>query len=267
MIKRVFKTIFILSLCLGITLPANAGSVDVSDGSAFVTKAELSYELNNLSNRMSQLENSLDSRIDSLVSSYLTRNGIWNGLDVNIDKSETRLVASNFQVSWNSWQTLEKTVWSKTATCNESGMIVCTIHIQGKQGTAASGTYRCYLRIIGGAWAGFEDDARVSLRLTETVNGSVYTRSRIEVANSQQRTTYINAGEHTGDATNGGTHILSLPLNNDYVLLGFVSKDNTIKLEMIHNVADFQTGNSSNTGWGIQSGAYLSTQIKNCKIY
>ena len=79
MLNRVFKTIFILTLCLGITLPANAGGVDVSDGSAFITKSELSYQLNALSSRMIQLENSLDSKIDRLVSSYLTRNGIWNG--------------------------------------------------------------------------------------------------------------------------------------------------------------------------------------------
>ena len=80
MLNRIFKTIFILTLCLGITLPANAGSVDVSDGSAFITKSEMAYQLNNLSNRMTQLENSLDSKIDTLVSSYLTRNGIWNGI-------------------------------------------------------------------------------------------------------------------------------------------------------------------------------------------
>ena len=79
MINKVFKTILILSLCLGITLPANAAGVDVSDGAAFITKSELSYSLNNLSARMTALENSLDSKIDALVSSYLTRNGIWNG--------------------------------------------------------------------------------------------------------------------------------------------------------------------------------------------
>ena len=81
MLNRVFKTIFILSLCLGITLPSNAGSVQVSDGSAFITKAEMAYQLNAISTRMSELENSLDSRIDTLVSSYLTRNGIWNGVN------------------------------------------------------------------------------------------------------------------------------------------------------------------------------------------
>ena len=75
--NRFFKTILILTLCVGITLPTNA-AISVSDGSAFVTKAEFSADLNNLSNRMAQLENSLDSKIDSLVSSYLTRNGIWN---------------------------------------------------------------------------------------------------------------------------------------------------------------------------------------------
>ena len=78
MLKKMFKTIFVLSLCIGVVLPTNA-AVSVSDGSAFVTKAEFAADLNNLSNRMAQLENSLDAKIDSLVSSYLTRNGIWNG--------------------------------------------------------------------------------------------------------------------------------------------------------------------------------------------
>ena len=36
MINRVFKTILVLTICLGLTIPANA-AVSVSDGSAFVT--------------------------------------------------------------------------------------------------------------------------------------------------------------------------------------------------------------------------------------
>ena len=91
MINRIFKTILVLSIVLGITLPSNA-AVSVSDGSAFVTKAEFAADLNNLSNRMAQLENSLDAKIDSLVSSYLTRNGIWNG------KKQT-LTVSNLDVT------------------------------------------------------------------------------------------------------------------------------------------------------------------------
>ena len=78
MINRIFKTILVLTICFGLSIPTNA-AVSVSDGSAFVTKAEFAADLNNLSNRMAQLENSLDAKIDSLVSSYLTRNGIWNG--------------------------------------------------------------------------------------------------------------------------------------------------------------------------------------------
>ena len=78
MLKNLFKTIFIFSLCIGISMQSMA-AVSVSDGSAFVTKAEFSADLNNLSNRMAQLENNLDSKIDSLVSTYLKRNGIWNG--------------------------------------------------------------------------------------------------------------------------------------------------------------------------------------------
>ena len=78
MLKRIFRTILVLSLILGIVIPSNA-AVLVSDGSAFVTKSEFDADVNNLSNRMAQLENSLDAKIDSLVSSYITRNGIWNG--------------------------------------------------------------------------------------------------------------------------------------------------------------------------------------------
>ena len=84
MLRKLFKTILVLSLCVGISLPTNA-AVSVSDGSAFVTKAEFAADLNNLSNRMAQLENSLDAKIDSLVSSYLTRNGIWNGAKQEIE--------------------------------------------------------------------------------------------------------------------------------------------------------------------------------------
>ena len=86
MLNRIFKTILVLSICVGISLPTNA-AVSVSDGSAFVTKAEFAADLNNLSNRMAQLENSLDAKIDSLVSSYLTRNGIWNGAGQTMDTS------------------------------------------------------------------------------------------------------------------------------------------------------------------------------------
>lgn len=264
MIKKMFKTIFILSLCIGITLPANAGAVQVSDGSAFVTKAELSYELNNLSSRMSQLEASLDSRIDELVSSYLTRNGVWNGVDVDVDKTESKLTSSDFISSWTSWEEKEKTVWSKSATANKSGMIFCTVHIEGKQGTQSSTQYRCYLRMFGGVWTGFEDDARLFLLLTENVNNTVFTRSRIEIANSQQRTTYNNSDglEHSSEST----HILPLPLNNDYVLIGFVSKGNNVKISMTHYISDFQNGDTGHQ-MGMIGGSYLSTTVTDCKIY
>ena len=89
MIKQLFKTILILSICICISIQSNAGGVKVSDGSAFITKSEMAYQLNNLSNRMSVLENSLDSRIDTLVSSYLTRNGIWNGAKQTLTNNYT----------------------------------------------------------------------------------------------------------------------------------------------------------------------------------
>ncbi len=76
---KIFKLFVSLCLIISISLINSIAAISVSDGSAFVTKAEFAADLNNLSNRMSSLENSLDAKIDSLVSSYLSRNGIWNG--------------------------------------------------------------------------------------------------------------------------------------------------------------------------------------------
>ena len=105
MLNRVFKTILILSICLGITLPVNA-AVSVSDGSAFVTKSEFDADVNNLSNRMAYLENSLDAKIDSLVSSYLTRNGIWNGEKQELKFNTIADFWSNFTLSglYTTWK-------------------------------------------------------------------------------------------------------------------------------------------------------------------
>ena len=83
MINKIFKTILILSICFS-TVFSSYAAVSVSDGSAFITKAEFQADLSNISNRIAQAENSIDARIDSLVSQYLTRNGIWNGAKQNI---------------------------------------------------------------------------------------------------------------------------------------------------------------------------------------
>ena len=104
MLTNIFKTIFILSLCIGITLPSYS-AISVSDGSAFVSKAEFAADVNALSNRMAQLENNLDSKIDSLVSTYLNKNGIWN------PKRQTMTTYTGFNnaVTQNHFQTMYRT--------------------------------------------------------------------------------------------------------------------------------------------------------------
>ena len=146
MLKSIFKKIFIISLCF-INIVSHA-AISVSDGSAYVTKAEFSADLNNLSNRMAQLENSLDSKIDSLVSTYLKRNGIWNG------KKQTVLVkdiidfwsnnglttAAGAHWNWKSNLTsgsltegVEYTVRNQSFTfinnCDKSGMMVGKVDV------------------------------------------------------------------------------------------------------------------------------------------
>ena len=131
--KNSLKKIMIIILCFVFTFNSFA-AVSVSDGSAFVTKAEFSADLNNLSNRMAQLENSLDAKIDSLVSSYLTRNGIWNG--------------SNQELLWTEW-THSSTVTYSTAmqyihnsiiveNVNKTGLMYYTGYYYDKSQSASS---------------------------------------------------------------------------------------------------------------------------------
>ena len=84
--KRISKICIVFLLIFAFNFYSFA-AISVADGSSFVTKAEFSSDLNNLTNRISQMENSLDAKIDSLVSSYLSRNGIWNGAAQTIKKN------------------------------------------------------------------------------------------------------------------------------------------------------------------------------------
>lgn len=83
MIKKIYKTIIILSICLGITIPSNA-AISVSDGSAFMTKTEFMADINNLSSRVSQLEITMDGTLDNKVNAYLEQKGFWKAKVQNI---------------------------------------------------------------------------------------------------------------------------------------------------------------------------------------
>ena len=59
-----------------------------------------------------------------------------------------------------------------------------------------------------------------------------------------------------------------MPLNNDYVLLGFVSKGSTLELGITQYVWDFTSGNTSiRSTVGVVGGAYLQVYISDCNIY
>ena len=140
MLNKVFKTILVFSICVGITLPTNA-AVSVSDGSAFVTKPEFSSNLNNLTNRMAQLENSLDAKIDSLVSSYLTRNGIWNGSKQEIVPTEHEILPKKVTIS-NNFAVVNESLVSGTYIngINKTGMFVCSFSYRNKNGVNDNNT-------------------------------------------------------------------------------------------------------------------------------
>lgn len=258
MMIKVFKTLLIFCLCFDQVFTINA-AISVSDGSAFVTKAEFAADLNNLSSRMASLENNLDSKIDSLVSTYLSKNGIWNASKVDIDRTKSKLNKSNFITSWTTNDNLTKEVWSKSALVQKTGMCIATVHLQGyKDGVSG---YRCYLRYSGGYWAGFEDDSRVMIWLNEIQNGIVYEKNVQQLACSYQRTVDASPADI-------GTCIVPLPTNNDYVLIAFVTKGNNIKVGITQYVSDFSSGTSNiDANAGLVGTSYLQVHIESCNIY
>ena len=259
MLNRVFKTIFILTLCLGITLPANAGSVQVSDGSAFVTKSEMSYQLNSLSNRMAQLENSLDSKIDKLVSSYLTRNGIWNGIKqttqsytikykniLSIIQTATVTIAGRSDASANPYYNLFS--WTVVPKVNKSGLLVMSTQCNHSWDYSMSQTEGAYKHSM---WQG------------------IFT-GYIEYGKKLTDTTYEILGSTVGAISANAEYFIS---NNVYYTVAvpksvfntqiFVSKDDTI----IASIALMYSGRKSKTttwsGWTVtySYGCWVDTTV------
>ena len=121
---KIVKFFVVFNLILSISLINSVAAISVSDGSAFVTKAEFAADLNNLSNRMSTLENSLDAKIDSLVSSYLSRNGIWNGEKQEVDTPPTSAVGLKWVTNnINGW-VFNQGLPSSSGNLRDSGVVI-----------------------------------------------------------------------------------------------------------------------------------------------
>ena len=196
MLKKIFKTIFIMSLCVGISLPTNA-AVSVSDGSAFVTKAEFAADLNNLSNRMAQLENSLDAKIDSLVSSYLTRNGIWNGAKQTVLLDNQQMNPTNWDgYNWLCWfsplrttnrslssipcWTVNSKKYKAIEKCTKAGMIILEWNLETRKPSSAGGWWKQDLTGITAGKSNSSNERHIETYLTWYVltNGTFDMRTR-----------------------------------------------------------------------------------------
>ena len=137
---KILKLFISLSLILSVSLINSLAAISVSDGSAFVTKAEFAADLNNLSNRMSSLENSLDAKIDSLVSTYLSRNGIWNGeKQTFFDYTEEKVWSNKWCDNSTGNETIKNDPIS-VAKVSKSGLAKFNFNILGKNAAVNSVT-------------------------------------------------------------------------------------------------------------------------------
>ena len=236
--NKIFKTILVLTICLGLSISTNA-AVSVSDGSAFVTKAEFSADLNNLSNRMAQLENALDAKIDSLVSSYLTRNGIWNGAKQECNTcSHDSIVPKAMAASGGS---VDSDLVSGTyiPSINKSGMLVFSFGYRNKTGNNSQNTHWGYY----GATTNWASD-----------NGFIVTYNFYENGSLSYSGVLLSAIGFTGT---GGLMIMA-SLTNSWVngnAVFFVQKGSTITYNL-HQLAH-TSGPTSLTALNTQQDAML----------
>ena len=275
MLRKVFKTILVFTICFGITIPANAGNVSVSDGAAFITKSELSYELNNLSNRMTQLENSLDSRIDSLVSSYLTRNGVWNG-------DNQQLLSNTFKYGFGSDNTRFGSKYFNiyNGDFSQSSGTLFKIKVIGADGrnsliNKCSKSGMIFFNIKNGSFVN-QDMRALPISNTNCVVNCANVRwiyscylsyQVLNVSSSTWETKAISSSELIGFGIGCSLQVPALPIQT---VSFFVNKDDEVSIYVEQTILDFPTtGNDASTlgMWAGNQQSYKTYVIDSANIY
>ena len=145
MLKRIFKTIFILVLCFGTVTSTHAAVTSVSEGSSFITKAEFTSLVNEASDRIEDLELQVDTKINELVESFLARNNIWHPQKQILNgNTQMELMPCTVTLSDNK-ATGEQTIQDRAVCIDEikkSGLMVISLFYRAKTPTAAGKTFR-----------------------------------------------------------------------------------------------------------------------------
>ena len=248
---KIFKLFVSISLILTISLINSFAAISVSDGSAFVTKAEFAADLNNLSNRMSSLENSLDAKIDSLVSSYLSRNGIWNG------EKQTFLDYTEEKIWPNIWCRKgvdDETVYNNPVSIcktSKSGLANFSFSLKGNNGFAAHAGYAATLY-------------KIYLRLTstsDTAKGVVSFICQImDKTNSNAVLNEILLSSTVFNTTNHQRFVNGFLASYNANTLFFVNKDRELVMRMVV----VNEGGNWSTSWMTRdtSAPYVNPKLK-----
>ena len=177
MLKRLFKTILILTICFVLTIPSSA-AISVSDGSAFMTKTEFMADINNLSSRVAQLEITLDGTLDDKVSSYLEQKGFWKAKEQTFATSGSSplnqmLAVMPYNVSATSGSTKNEVELNRLTLVEEltaSGM--CLLNLAFKASTTATANMRWgYMGNKGGTYYS-DNNIMLVANFYERLNGS-----------------------------------------------------------------------------------------------
>ena len=223
---KIVKFFVVFNLILSISLINSVAAISVSDGSAFVTKAEFAADLNNLSNRMSTLENSLDAKIDSLVSSYLSRNGIWNGEKHEILSFKDEAIWSN---SWAINQTSNEVIENKNISLTKitkSGLLNLKFKLTGANNEANSVTAFGTLYFVYSSHTNVSDPAKAVVTFKYRVSDEISATSQNTVYEKILTSTTFNSANYQGRMVG---YLMSYTADDFF----FVSKDMNLAMNMI----------------------------------
>ena len=260
MINKVFKTILIITICFGLTIPSNA-AISVSDGSAFMTKTEFMADINNLSSRVAQLEIGFDGTLDSKVNSYLEQKGFWKAKKqtfVASSDSMTNVAPANVT---NTSGAVKNNVelQRKTLVANTSASGMCLLNLSFKANTTTSASMRWgYMGNKTGTYF-FDNNLMLVAHFYEKEEGASTETLKATLVLGN------NLGQiQQGDATNY-VNIIMLP--KDEILMPtmfFVSKGSQIIWALRESYAFTDLSGAPDRSTNLSN---INVYIKSCVIY
>ena len=266
MTNKIFKTIMILTICLGITLPSYA-AISVSDGSAFMTKAEFMADVNNLSSRIAQLEIDFDKVLDTKINSYIEQKGFWQPTPQTFAVFGT--TALNTMTNVKPFDVTDKTGSVKGVSIllkqdlitmmNDTGM--CLMNLSYKANTTTDANMRWGYTGTKSDGDYYDSNLMLVVNFYETLTGSTTETLKASIVLGQ------NVGQMYSNDGVGTSYVNVIMLPKEEIVIPimfFVNKDSKISWELVESYGFTGLSAAPDSKTNVSG---VDIMIKDCVLY